>query len=90
MADLETSDQEEGMKAVVREYCRDEMAMPEEAIEVLEIKKVFRPPGNTESDKLFVELEEEYMVRSFSDRRDGVPAVTVNRISLTIYLCLSA
>ena len=65
MGELETDNREEGMKAAVLEFCRDEMAMEEETMDRLQVKKVFRPPGDKNSDKMFVEMKEEHMVRSF-------------------------
>ena len=61
MEGMKTEDRKEAMVGVVREFLREEMAVPEEVIVKLEMKKIFRRAGRSEEDKLYVEFVEDNM-----------------------------
>ena len=58
---MKTVDEKVGMVEVVREFLKEEMAIPEEVMAKLEMSKIFRRAGRQEEDKLYVEFEEDNM-----------------------------
>ena len=61
MEDTKAESMEAGLKEVVKDFLRGEMAMPEEVINQLEFEKIFRRDGGSEDDKIFVEFTEDNM-----------------------------
>ena len=63
MDELQIDNQEVGMKEVMKDYFREEMAMPEDVIDQLEFSQIFRRAGGMrqEDDKLYVEFSEDNM-----------------------------
>ena len=56
MEDNKIDNCEAALKATIKDFMYHEMAIPKEVSESLKTAKIFWPPGDTNSEKLFVEF----------------------------------
>ena len=61
MEDNKIDDREAALEATIKDFMYHEMAIPKEVSDSLKTAKIFRPPGDTDSEKLFVEFTEDTM-----------------------------
>ena len=61
MEDNKIDNREAALEATIKDFMYHEMAIPKEMSDKLETAKIFRPPGDVDSEKHFVEFTEDTM-----------------------------